>query len=211
MLNTLRHPKLAVITAAIVYVLLGSFATTSMADTNGKKAQTPVVVMDTSMGTIKVELNPNKAPVTVKNFLSYVDSGFYNGLIFHRVIPNFMIQGGGMTESLVRKPTHKPITLESNNGLKNNTYTIAMARTSAPNSATSQFFINLKNNSNLNYSSPANPGYAVFGKVIEGQSVVDAIAQVPTMRKGAHGNVPVTPVVIKSMHLAGSKPKSAKK
>jgi cyclophilin family peptidyl-prolyl cis-trans isomerase len=156
----------------------------------------PRVELVTSMGSIVVELDEAKAPVTVKNFLTYVREGFYDGTIFHRVIPGFMIQGGGMLEDLKPKPAHAPIKIESNNGLKNNRGTIAMARTNDPNSATSQFFINLVNNDFLNYKSPSQPGYAVFGKVISGMSAVDAIAKVPTHTVGMSENVPVQAVVI---------------
>lgn len=162
----------------------------------------PRVELDTTEGTIVLELYENQAPVTVANFLQYVKSGFYDGTIFHRVIPGFMIQGGGFTESLHQKPTRKPIENEADNGLENERGTIAMARTSVPNSATSQFFINLVNNSNLNYrdDSRAGAGYAVFGKVIKGMDVVDRIAQVPTGTTALQGyparNVPKTPVVI---------------
>ncbi len=130
--------------------------------------------------------------------LKYAEEGFYDGTIFHRVIPGFMIQGGGFTEDMKRKTTHEPIINEANNGLKNNRGTIAMARTSNPNSATSQFFINQVDNDALNFAGQSNPGYAVFGKVTEGMDVVDKIAAVKTTRKGPYANVPVVPVVIKS-------------
>jgi cyclophilin family peptidyl-prolyl cis-trans isomerase len=166
----------------------------------------PVVVIDTSMGTIKVELNEEKAPVTVKNFLSYVDDKFYDGTIFHRVIPDFMIQGGGFEPNLKEKPTKDPIKNEGGNGLKNDRGTIAMARTPDPDSATAQFFISLKDNSPLNRGDPRCPdnyGYAVFGKVIEGMDVVDKIAQVETGdRPGGMENVPEKDVVIKSIRRA---------
>lgn len=160
----------------------------------------PVVKMETSMGTIALELYPDKAPVTVKNFLTYVGSGFYNKTIFHRVIPNFMIQGGGFTPDLVKKKTRPPIKNEASNGLSNSSGTIAMARTSEVNSAAAQFFINVKDNTRLDHSgnSPDEYGYAVFGKVISGMDVVDKIRNVKTTSKGGFENVPVQPVIIKS-------------
>ena len=160
----------------------------------------PSVKMQTSMGTIVLELYPDKAPVTVKNFLAYVDSGFFNGTIFHRVIPNFMIQGGGFTADLGKKKTRPPIKNEANNGLSNARGTIAMARTSEVNSAAAQFFINVKDNTSLDHrgNSPDDYGYAVFGKVISGMDVVDKIKNVKTTSKREYDNVPVQPVVIKS-------------
>ncbi len=148
------------------------------------------------MGKIVLELYPKKAPITVENFLKYVNSGFYNGTIFHRVIPGFMIQGGGFTPEMEQKPTRAPIKNEADNGLKNDRGTIAMARTSNPNSATSQFFINVANNAPLNY--PSHGGYAVFGKVVEGMDVADKIVNVPTTSVGPHQDVPKKPVVIES-------------
>lgn len=159
----------------------------------------PKVKLETSMGDIVVELDRDKAPETVNNFLSYVRKGFYNGTIFHRVIGNFMIQGGGLTEDMQPKPTDAAIKNEAFNGLPNKKYTIAMARTGAPHSATSQFFINVADNASLDFRSPTQGGfgYAVFGKVIRGQDVVDAIKAVPTGSKSGHKDVPLTPVVIK--------------
>ena len=153
------------------------------------------VVLTTSLGDITVALFDRKSPVTVKNFLAYVDSGFFAGTVFHRVIPGFMIQGGGYTADLARRPTYPPIVNESNNGVKNWRGTLAMARTSDPNSAASQFFINLVDNRNLDYR-PGGPGYAVFGMVIEGMEVVDSIARVPTETREVFQNVPREPVVI---------------
>ena len=160
----------------------------------------PMVVLSTSMGDIKIELYADKAPVTVKNFLDYAKAGYYDGTTFHRVIPNFMIQGGGMTaEMQEKKGARPPIKNESDNGLKNETGTVAMARTSVPDSATSQFFINTKDNSFLNRESAQDKvGYAVFGKVVEGMDVVKKIEQAKTMSKGPHQNVPVDAIVIKS-------------
>ncbi len=162
------------------------------------KKESPVVELHTNKGLIVVELNAEKAPKTTANFLQYVKEGFYDGTIFHRVIPNFMIQGGGMTAKMQEKPTREPIENEADNGLANDKYTIAMARTNAPHSASSQFFINVKDNAFLNYKSktPSGWGYCVFGKVIGGMSVVDAIAKEPTKTVYPHEDVPVTPVVI---------------
>ncbi|MFT3812120.1 MAG: peptidylprolyl isomerase [Acidovorax sp.] len=156
----------------------------------------PKVKLATSMGDIVVQLDPAKAPKTVENFLQYVKDKHYDGTVFHRVIDGFMIQGGGFTPNLQQKPTRAPIALEAKNGLKNDQYTIAMARTSDPNSATSQFFINVKNNDMLNAPQPDGYGYAVFGKVVSGTDVVDKIKAVATTSKGAYQNVPTTPVVI---------------
>ncbi len=158
----------------------------------------PLVKLETSMGDITLELYPDKAPVTVANFLEYVKAGFYNGTIFHRVINGFMIQGGGLDAQMHQKPTRAPIKNEADNGLGNEAYTIAMARTSDPNSATVQFFINVANNSRLNHTSdtPQGWGYAVFGKVIKGQEVVDKIKAVPTTNRGPYQNVPQEPVTI---------------
>ena len=156
----------------------------------------PKVKLATSLGDIVVQLDPAKAPKTVENFLAYVNDKHYDGTIFHRVIDGFMIQGGGFTPDMQQKPTKAPIPLEASNGLKNDTYTIAMARTGDPNSATSQFFINVKDNAMLNAPSPDGHGYAVFGKVVEGTAVVDKIKAVATGNKGPHQNVPTTPVYI---------------
>jgi cyclophilin family peptidyl-prolyl cis-trans isomerase len=163
------------------------------------------VKLETTMGDIVIELDEKAAPVTVKNFLTYAEEGFYDGTIFHRVIPNFMIQGGGFTPDMVQKKTHPSIINEASNGLKNNRGTIAMARTNNPDSATSQFFVNHKDNPNLNYVNAGNPGYAVFGKVVEGMETVDKIAAVKTTRKGPYSDVPVEPVVIKSAKVVSSK------
>ncbi len=165
-------------------------------------AQTPPrVKLATSMGDIVVELNPAKAPKTVENFLQYVADKHYDGTIFHRVIDGFMVQGGGFTADMQQKPTKAPIPLEAANGLKNDTYTIAMARTGNPHSATAQFFINVKDNAMLNAPQPDGHGYAVFGKVVSGTEVVDKIKGVPTGNKGPFQNVPTTPVTITSATL----------
>lgn len=160
----------------------------------------PVVLMSTSMGNIRIELEADKAPITTKNFVDYVGAGHYDGLIFHRVIAGFMIQGGGMDPQMNEKRGKAPIKNEAANGLKNNKGTIAMARTNSVDSATSQFFINVKDNDFLNHKStaPAEYGYAVFGKVIEGMDVVQNIEKVKTGRKGYHDDVPVDAVVIHS-------------
>jgi peptidyl-prolyl cis-trans isomerase B (cyclophilin B) len=158
----------------------------------------PRVALETDKGKIVLELYPDKAPKTVQNFLDYVDSGHYNNTIFHRVIPNFMIQGGGMNLSMKEKPTKAPIKNEADNGLKNQRGTIAMARTQVPDSATAQFFINLVNNDFLDFKSKTIQGwgYAVFGQVVEGMDVVDAIAKVKTGSRGGHQDVPVDTVMI---------------
>ena len=163
----------------------------------------PKVEFKTTMGNFVVELDDVKAPKTTANFLNYVKSGFYNGTIFHRVIDGFMIQGGGFTPDLMQKPTDAPVASEANNGLKNNTYTIAMARTSDPDSATAQFFINVKDNEGLNFPNAMGNGYTVFGKVTSGMQTIDAIRKVPTMvapapRMGRMADVPTKTVVIES-------------
>lgn len=159
-----------------------------------------IVVIETSKGMIEVQLNREKAPITVENFLAYVNSGFYNGTVFHRVMPGFMIQGGGFTPDGTQKPTNSPIKLESNNGLSNDVGTVAMARTSVPDSATSQFFINVANNGFLNYA-PGNDGYAVFGKVTSGMDVVNKIAAVRTGSRAGNADWPVEDVLIKSISV----------
>ncbi|MGF6591795.1 peptidylprolyl isomerase [Pseudomonas sp. B21-012] len=156
----------------------------------------PHVLLDTSFGQIEIELNETKAPISSKNFLQYVDSGFYNNTVFHRVIPGFMVQGGGFTEQMVQKPTKDPIRNEASNGLQNVRGTLSMARTSDPNSATSQFFINVADNAFLDPG--RDRGYAVFGKVVKGMEVVDQIVNSPTTVKKGMRDVPVDPVFIKS-------------
>lgn len=163
-------------------------------------AAAPQVELKTSLGTIVLELYPDRAPETVKNFQQYVQSGFYNGTVFHRVIPGFMIQGGGFTADFRNKPTREPIRNEATKGLKNAVGTIAMARTSDPHSATAQFFINVVDNPFLDYRE-GNYGYAVFGKVVSGMDVVQKIAAVPTAARPPHQNVPVKPVVIESARM----------
>ncbi len=181
--------------ASLVFVISAVFTQAAIAG--------PKVEFKTTMGNFVVELDDAKAPKTSANFLNYVKSGFYNGTIFHRVIDGFMIQGGGFTLDLVQKPTDAPVVSEANNGLKNNTYTIAMARTSDPDSATSQFFINVKDNESLNYPNAMGNGYTVFGKVISGTQTIDAIRKVPTMiasapRMGRMADVPSKTVTIES-------------
>ena len=159
---------------------------------------TKTVELTTSAGTVRIELDDARAPLTVANFLTYVNSGHYDGTIFHRVIPGFMVQGGGFTADMQQKPSNATIQNEANNGLKNNKYTLAMARTSAPHSASAQFFINGTDNDFLNFKSesPQGWGYAVFGKVVSGTEVVDQIERVATGNKGGHENVPKEAVTI---------------
>ena len=167
---------------------------------------TPHVALKTSMGEIVLELDQEKAPQSVANFLQYVNSGYYKGTVFHRVIDGFMIQGGGFDKNMKQKATKAPIKNEAQNGLQNVTYSIAMARTGDPHSATAQFFINVNNNGALDYPGRDGFGYTVFGKVIKGMDVVDKIKAVPVADKGPHQNVPVTPVVIESATLLKSAP-----
>ncbi|GAB4120931.1 MAG: peptidylprolyl isomerase [Sideroxydans sp.] len=155
-----------------------------------------MVKLETNHGTIVLQLDAEKAPLTVQNFLDYVNAGFYSNTVFHRVIPNFMIQGGGFEPGMKQKKTNAPVKNEAANGLKNDTYTIAMARTSDPHSATAQFFINVKNNSFLDYPGQDGWGYCVFGKVVEGKEVVDAIGKVKTGNSGFHQDVPKEDVII---------------
>ena len=184
-----------------------SFASAPMAT-----AANPVAVVDTSMGSFEIELYQDKAPVTVKNFLDYVEAKHYDGTIFHRVMgkeysdSDFMIQGGGFLPGMKEKPTNPPIKNEAANGLKNERGTVAMARTNVVDSATAQFFVNIKDNDFLNHRSPTPQGfgYAVFGKVTSGMDVVDKIKAVPVGNKGGHGNVPTTDVVIKSIRIKKS-------
>lgn len=183
----------------VASLLLMPFTVTAQAQHKETNTMSlPRVKLQTNKGDIILELNPAKAPVTTENFLSYVKDGFYDGVIFHRVIKRFMIQGGGFEPGLKQKDTKAPIQNEANNGLANEKYTIAMARTSDPHSASAQFFINTNNNDFLNHTSPSPQGwgYAVFGKVVEGQSVVDDIEGVRTGSRGFHQDVPVEDVII---------------
>ncbi len=185
---------LATLLLAVLFIVPAHAATTN----HTQKGKHSMVKLHTNHGTITLELYDDKAPVTVKNFLEYVNSGFYNGTIFHRIIDNFMIQGGGFEPGMKQKQTRAPIKNEADNGLKNDVYTIAMARTSDPNSATAQFFINVKNNSFLDFTAPTTQGYGycVFGKVVDGTDVVDAIKKVQTGFRNGHQDVPLQDVII---------------
>jgi cyclophilin family peptidyl-prolyl cis-trans isomerase len=196
--------------SAVAVLVCGCAETAKTPKTEMKIIPTSnVVKLQTSMGYIVIELNRQVAPVTVKNFLGYVEAGFYDGTIFHRIIQGFMIQGGGYTNQMVEKKTRKPIINEAKNGLSNMRGTIAMARTSDPNSATSQFFINHRDNEFLNYINENKPGYAAFGKVIEGMDVVDTIASVKTTtiqitrdgKKVSMDDVPIEPIIIQSVKV----------
>ena len=186
----------------LMFALLFSLSTLSFAKENPMSASPTKVKLTTSLGAITIQLNPEKAPISSANFLTYVKEGFYNGTIFHRVIPDFMAQGGGFDTSFTQKAVHAPIKNEANNGLANKRGTLAMARTMVVDSATCQFFINLEDrNTFLNFrnKTPQEWGYCVFGKVIEGMDIVDKIAKVPTGFAGPHQNVPTEPVVILSI------------
>ena len=176
--------------------------TVSTAPAPGQPAN-PRVLIETTKGNITVELFPGQAPQSAGNFINYVTTGFYDGLVFHRVIPGFMIQGGGMTPDMAEKPKHAPIQNEADNGLKNLRGTLAMARTGEPHSASSQFFINVADNAFLNHRGKSFEGwgYAVFGQVVEGMDVVDAIVSVPRGNRGPHGDVPLDPVVMKRVSV----------
>jgi len=176
--------------------LLGAALWTAAPTVWAQTGAAPQVRLQTSLGDIVVALDPGKAPKTVENFLQYVQERQYDGTVFHRVISNFMIQGGGFTAEMTQKPTRAPIPLEASNGLKNERGSLAMARTQNPNSATAQFFINVVDNPNLNAPSPDGYGYTVFGKVVSGLDVVDKIRAVPVGNKGMHQNVPAQPVTI---------------
>lgn len=176
----------------------------AFAGTDAANEYQTLVVIKTSEGDITLALNAKKAPITVANFLSYVDSGFYNGTIFHRVISNFMIQGGGFTADMTLKTTGEPIVNESKNRLHNTRGTIAMARTNDPHSATSQFFINQRSNLRLDWT-PGQEGYTVFGEVVDGMKVVDFIASAPTGRVGPMGDVPTKAIVINSVERVDAK------
>jgi len=187
----------------ILFILACGLSALGAAGAGEPAARNPVVLMETSLGKVKLELFAKEAPISVKNFLDYVNSGFYDGTVYHRVIPNFMIQGGGFTADLNRKQTNPPIKNEADNGLKNQSGTLAMARTSVVDSATSQFFINVIDNDFLNHrdKTPQGYGYAVFGKVIEGMEVVGRIAAVKTGTQKGLRDVPETTVIIKSMKV----------
>jgi peptidyl-prolyl cis-trans isomerase B (cyclophilin B) len=183
---------------AVIIAILIVFGVVLAASAADKPVGNPKVVLETSKGKIVIELYLQKAPETVVNFLDYVDAKFYDGTIFHRVIPNFMIQGGGFTSDMKRKPGKGPIKNEADRGLKNDRGTIAMARTGDPHSATAQFFINNANNDFLDHKNKTQQGwgYAAFGKVIEGMNVVDAISAVKTTKRGGYRDVPIEPIVI---------------
>ena len=166
-----------------------------------KKGKHSMVKLHTNHGDITIELDTEKAPISVKNFLDYANSGFYDGTIFHRVIGNFMLQGGGFEPGMKQKPTKAPIQNEAANGLKNDNYTVAMARTGAPHSATAQFFINVKDNDFLNYPGQDGWGYAVFGKVVNGKEVVDAIRKVKTGNRSGFQDVPLEDVIITKVEV----------
>ena len=197
-------PKIVLSLALMFWALSSgtSFAAEEGGKVSAKKAESPStqVVIKTSEGDITLQLFPEKSPVTVKNFLAYVDEGFYNGTIFHRVIPKFMIQGGGFSPDMKEKATREPIVNEAKNKLHNTRGTIAMARTNDPHSATSQFFINQRSNLQLDWKPGARgDGYTVFGEVVVGMDVVDFIATAPTTRRGGMGDVPETPILIKEI------------
>jgi peptidyl-prolyl cis-trans isomerase B (cyclophilin B) len=187
----------------ILFMMLFLTATLSFAKENKMTDTSPKVKLTTSLGAIVIQLNDEKAPVTTANFLKYVNEGFYNGTIFHRVIKDFMAQGGGFDTGFKQKATHDPIKNEADNGLANKRGSIAMARTSDPNSATAQFFINYRDNGFLNHTSPTPSGwgYAVFGEVVEGMDIVDAMANQPTGNRGGHQDVPKTDIVIEKAEV----------
>ena len=189
--------------AIILFMMLSLTSTLSFATENNMSDTQTKVKLTTTLGEIIIQLNTEKAPASSANFLTYVNEGFYNGTIFHRIIPDFMAQGGGFDTSFNQKAVHAPIKNEANNGLKNTRGTLAMARTNDPNSATAQFFINYKDNSFLNHTSQTSSGwgYAVFGEVIEGMDVVDAMAKQATSNRGGHENVPKTDIVIEKAEV----------
>ncbi|MGZ8238405.1 MAG: peptidylprolyl isomerase [Methylobacter sp.] len=187
-----------------IFSMMLLLTTTLSFATENKMSDTPSKVkLTTSLGEIVIQLNPEKAPISSANFLTYVNEGFYNGTVFHRIIPGFMAQGGGFDTDFNQKAVHDPIKNEADNGLPNKRGTIAMARTNVPDSATAQFFINYKDNSFLNYSSPTTSGwgYAVFGEVIEGMDIVDEMAKQPTGNRGGHQDVPKTNIVIEKSEV----------
>ena len=199
----MKITKKTLVVALIIFILMGStiISTMNMFGGGGPPEETPVIaVLETNRGVIEIELDEEAAPRTARNFIRYVEDGFFDGSIFHRVISGFMIQGGGFTSNGTQKDTRDPIPLESNNGLKNLRGTIAMARTSDPNSATSQFFINLVDNAFLNYGSDQD-GYAVFGRVVSGMDVVDDIASVSTGMRGPYSDWPVDDVIIERAYM----------
>ncbi len=198
----IRHNPVLAAIATVALAFSGALHAQSAASSPGSAAAPVVVTLETTTGVIVLELDAQRAPRTVANFTQYVNDGFYPGTIFHRVIPGFMIQGGGFTKEQQQKTTRAPIAIESNNGLKNLRGSIAMARTSDPNSATAQFFINLVDNSFLDYPGRDGNGYTVFGHVVQGLDVVDKIAAAPTTNRGpAFSNLPLTPIVIEKARI----------
>ena len=185
---------------ALLALGAGAFACQAAAPAN------PVIEMVTSMGTVKIELYSDKAPKTVENFLQYTKDKFYDGTVFHRVIPGFMVQGGGFTPDMEQKKTREPIATEAQNGLKNETGTLAMARTPNPHSATAQFFVNVASNDFLNFTGPTQQGfgYAVFGRVTDGMEVINKMVATPTGNRSGHQNVPLKPIVIQSMRIVSA-------
>ena len=185
----------------LVFMIMGLISCQGRGPSSTDSSSTIGVIMETNKGSIELELDSTKAPLTVKNFLRYADEGFYNNTIFHRVIDNFMIQGGGFTKDMGKKDTHSPIKNEASNGLSNDVGTIAMARTGVVDSATAQFFINVKENGFLNHKDKSQRGfgYAVFGRVVKGMDVVNTIKMAKTSAQGPMQNVPVAPVIIKSV------------
>ncbi|HIG64677.1 MAG: peptidyl-prolyl cis-trans isomerase [Gammaproteobacteria bacterium] len=189
---------------SLILLLMLSLTSTYSFSTENKMSEThPRVKFETTAGDFIIELNPEKAPITVKNFLTYVNEGFYNGTVFHRIMPGFMAQGGGFDTSFKQKPTHDTIKIEADNGLTNDRGTVAMARTGIPDSASSQFFVNYKDNGFLNHTAKTSQGwgYAVFGKVVEGMDVVDSMADAPTGSRGGHQDVPKTDIVIEKAEV----------
>jgi peptidyl-prolyl cis-trans isomerase B (cyclophilin B) len=195
----MKHLFTALFTLLLCCTMQSSHSSTQ--NINLTKGNKTMVKLHTNHGVITLQLDAEKAPVTVKNFLEYVNSGFYNGTIFHRVIGNFMIQGGGFEPGMIQKKTNAPIKNEAANGLKNDKYTVAMARTGDPQSATAQFFINVKDNDFLNYPGQDGWGYCVFGKVVEGKEVVDAIRNVKTGNRSGSQDVPLEDVIITSAEV----------
>ncbi len=186
-----------------IFLVLVLFSTLSFATEKKMSEKQSKVKLSTNLGDIVIQLDTEKAPATAENFITYVKEGFYDGTIFHRIIPGFMAQGGGFDTDFAQKKTGSPIKNEADNGLKNDRGTLAMARTSDPDSATAQFFINYKNNDFLNYSSPTPNGwgYAVFGSVVEGMEVVDKMAEAPTTTRGGHQDVPVNDIIIEKAEI----------
>lgn len=185
------------------FLTAAAVALAALAAPTGAALAGPQVALTTSAGVVVIELDDQKAPATTANFLQYVNAGHYNGTIFHRVIPNFMVQGGGFTADMSEKKTREPIRNEASNGLKNDKYTVSMARTSDPQSATAQFFINTADNAFLNYraATASGYGYAVFGKVVQGKEVVDKISATPTTTRGPFADNPVQPITIQKAEV----------